>query len=149
MPDDYVEDRYGPDICCDYLLDFIERHRDVPFFAYYPMILVHAPFVPTPDSPEWRDRGRRGEQDTRYFADMVAYADKLVGRIVEKLEVLDLLENTLVMFTSDNGTHRTITSQLEGGVDIVGGKGYYARCGHACAFYCFLAGCGTRGRCVR
>ena len=140
LPDDYIEDRYGPDICCDYLLDFIERHRDVPFFAYYPMILVHAPFVPTPDSPEWRDRDRRDEKDTRYFADMVAYADKLVGRIVERLEALDLLENTLVMFTSDNGTHRTITSQLEGGVEIVGGKGTMPDAGTHVPFIAFWKG---------
>ena len=123
LPDEYIEDRYGPDICCDYLLDFIERKKDVPFFAYYPMILVHSPFVPTPDSPEWQDKNRRDEKDTRYFADMVAYADKLVGKIMDKLEALDLLENTLVIFTSDNGTHRKITSQIEGDIEIAGGKG--------------------------
>ena len=117
------EDNYGPDICCDYLLDFIERHRNQPFFAYYPMMLVHSPFVPTPDSPEWQDKSRRDETDTRYFIDMVAYADKLVGSVVDKLEALDLLENTLVIFTTDNGTHRSITSQMDGDIEIVGGKG--------------------------
>ena len=48
------------------------------------------------------------------------------------------------MFTSDNGTHRTITSQLEGDVEIVGGKGTMPDAGTHGAFYCFLAGCGAK-----
>ena len=139
VPQAEVEDQYGPDICCDYLLDFIERNQEGPFFAYYPMILVHSPFEPTPDSPEWQDKERRDERDTRYFADMVAYADKLVGRIMDKLEALNLLENTLVMFTSDNGTHRTITSQL-GDIEIVGGKGTMPDAGTHVPFIAYWKG---------
>ena len=56
-------DDYGPDIISDYILEFIERHQDGPFFVYYPMILVHSPFRPTPDSPEWPDESRRMEND--------------------------------------------------------------------------------------
>ncbi len=41
---------YGPEVACNYLIDFMKRSRDEPFFVYYPMILVHNPFVPTPDS---------------------------------------------------------------------------------------------------
>ena len=145
VPKEEVEDCYGPDICCDYLMDFMERHQDEPFFAYYPMILVHAPFVPTPDSSEWQDKDRRDERDTRYFADMVAYADKLVGRIMDKLEALDLLDNTLVMFTTDNGTHRTIISQMEDGVEIVGGKGTMPDAGTHVPFIAFWKGVTPEG----
>ena len=51
----YSRDTYGPRITADYALDFMERmHQEgKPFFLYYPMILTHCPFSPTPDSPEW------------------------------------------------------------------------------------------------
>ncbi|MEO0332302.1 MAG: sulfatase-like hydrolase/transferase, partial [Bacteroidota bacterium] len=107
------EDDYGPDIFADYILDFIERKKEQPFFVYYPMVLVHDPFVPTPDSEEWADKDRRYENDTAYFKDMVAYADKIVGRIANKLQELGLDENTLLIFTGDNGTHPSITSHTK------------------------------------
>ncbi len=74
------------------------------------MVLVHEPFVPTPDSEAWADPSRRYEKDTAYFKDMVAYTDKIVGRIANKLHELGLDENTLLIFTGDNGTHPSITS---------------------------------------
>ena len=49
---DALAGRYGPDVHCEYVIDFMERHRSRPFFAYYPTNLVHAPFDPTPDSRE-------------------------------------------------------------------------------------------------
>jgi arylsulfatase A len=107
---------YGPDVCCDALLDFIARHKDGPFLAYFPMCLTHNPFVRTPDSPA----GRAGKQE--YFADMVAYTDKLVGRIVATLDKLGLRENTLLLFTGDNGTHTGIRTQTKDG-PVRGGKG--------------------------
>ncbi len=115
------EEAFGPDICCDYLNDFVRRNADRPFFAYYPMILTHDPFIPSPDSgldPEEAGRLRGRE----YFGDMVAYMDTLVGRIVQNLGELGLRENTLLIFTTDNGTHRNITSEI-GGESITGGKG--------------------------
>lgn len=110
-------DDYGPDIFTDFLLDFIERNRDRPFFAYYPMVLVHSPFVPTPHSDD-----RQSKDQQRNFEDMVAYTDVIVGRIHDKLEGLGLLRNTVFVFTSDNGTHHNLRSAL-GGEDILGDKG--------------------------
>ncbi|MFV0268400.1 MAG: sulfatase-like hydrolase/transferase [Draconibacterium sp.] len=115
-------DEYGPDIFSDFVLDFIERKKDKPFFVYYPMVLVHDPFVPTPDSREWENPELRYQKDNAYFKDMVAYADKIVGRIIQKLEELNLDENTLVIFTGDNGTNISISSHI-GEELIVGGKG--------------------------
>ena len=113
---------YGPDVATEYLLDFVERQGDRPFFAYYPMILPHDPFVPTPDSPEWLTGDRRQRED-RFFGDMVTYVDKLVGRITQKLDELGIRENTLVMFLGDNGTNRSITSPTTQG-NVTGHKGY-------------------------
>ena len=39
---------YGPDFYCDFLLDFIERNRELPFFAYFPMNLIHGPLIEPP-----------------------------------------------------------------------------------------------------
>jgi len=113
---------YGPDIFCDYMLDFIDRNQDAPFFIYYPMVLVHDPFVPTPDSKAWDSPGRRSEKDGKYFNDMVGYTDKIVGRVMDKLAELDLDENTLVIFTGDNGTNRSLTTETDHG-SITGAKG--------------------------
>lgn len=89
---------YGPDLCVDYLCDFFERHQDRPFFAYYPMALTHFPFKPTPDSPAWQSGDRHEDDWKKYMPDMVAYMDKLVGRLVGKLEELGIRDNTLIMF---------------------------------------------------
>ncbi|MEP4808153.1 MAG: sulfatase-like hydrolase/transferase [Luteolibacter sp.] len=43
-------DQYGPNIMSDFVCDFIERNQDQPFFVYYPTVLMHDPFVPTPDT---------------------------------------------------------------------------------------------------
>lgn len=116
-----MPNEYGPDIACGYLMDFMERQGDRPFFAYYPMILPHSPFMPTPGSPEWSvDRLQR---DGRFYPDMVAHTDTIVGRIVRKLDELGVRENTLVIFLGDNGTNRNITSPTRWG-DVRGHKGY-------------------------
>jgi len=121
---DYQDGQYGPRIINDHALEFIERHRDRPFFLYYPMVLTHNPFQPTPDSPNW-DPTAIGEQvnrNVKHFADMTAYMDKMVGRLVAKLDELNLRERTLVIFIGDNGTNTSITSQFRG-EPYPGGKG--------------------------
>ncbi|MDA0194414.1 MAG: sulfatase-like hydrolase/transferase [Bacteroidetes bacterium] len=114
--------KYGPDIYTDYLLDFVNRNRREPFFIYYPMALTHPPFLPTPDSEEWNDLTLRHKQDNKFFGDMVEYADKLVGKILDHLEKNNLAENTLVIFYSDNGTHLSLSSKM-GDKTVWGGKG--------------------------
>jgi arylsulfatase A len=99
-------------------LDFIRKHKDEPFFVYNPLILPHNPFPVTPHSkdPEETDNKKN-------FIDMVQYIDFLVGRIVDTLEELGLRENTLILFTGDNGTNHVLSSELNG-KDIPGGKGF-------------------------
>ncbi|MHC4744754.1 MAG: sulfatase-like hydrolase/transferase, partial [Planctomycetota bacterium] len=114
-----LEGKYGPDVVTDYMLGFMDRNKDRPFLVYYPMILTHSPFDPTPDSPEWG----QNISNSRFYKDMVEYMDKTIGRIVSKLDKLGLRENTLIMFTGDNGTPKGITSQMTDGSSIDGGKG--------------------------
>ncbi len=121
---DYNQGEYGPTLINDFALEFVTKHRDRPFFLYYPMVLTHNPFQPTPDSPEWSasTTDEQAKQAPKHFADMTAYMDKMVGRLIAKLEVLGLRENTLVIFLGDNGTNKSITSKFKG-QDYEGGKG--------------------------
>ena len=123
------QNKYGPDLMSDFICDFIKRHQDEPFFVYYPTTLVHDPFVPTPDTIGDRPRGQEANkapknraQKKENFVAMVNYLDKIVGKIVNQLEEVGQLENTLIVFTSDNGTHTPIQSNWNGRV-IKGGKG--------------------------
>lgn len=114
-------EKYGPDIWTDYIADFMTRHQNESFFLYHAMALPHWPMVPTPDSPEWQDPRNRLRQDIRFAKDMIEYTDKVVGRIVTKVEELGLSENTLILFYGDNGTDWRVTSRM--GEKIVrGGK---------------------------
>ncbi|MCA9232194.1 MAG: sulfatase-like hydrolase/transferase [Planctomycetales bacterium] len=125
-----VHDRYGPDVYCDFLIDFMTRKRDQPFFAYYPMALCHAVTndldKPVPVGPNGRYQN---------FAEMVAAMDERVGRLLDALDSAGLRERTLVLFYSDNGSPaRTITgtrgdeliyepvNSLRENVEIPGGK---------------------------
>lgn len=120
---------YTPDTFSDFICDFIEEQKDGPFFVYYPTVLVHDPFVPTPDTigkksraPEANAQPSDSEQVKEHFVSMVSYMDKIVGKIVDKLDSEGVLENTLILFTADNGTDREITSNWQG-QKIPGGKG--------------------------
>jgi arylsulfatase A len=80
----------------------MKRHKDEPFFIYYPMCLTHGPFYETPDTVK-SEAGKFKNLRTNFKAN-VEYMDKLIGRIVEALEAAGLRENTVVFFTGDNGT---------------------------------------------
>lgn len=109
------EEGFGPDFLSDYALSFLDEHADRPFFLYYPMVLVHDPFVPTPAE-------RVGGNEQHNFGSMMQYMDRMVGRLLDRLDALELTDDTLVIFTADNGTNRRIYSQRNGKT-IRGGKG--------------------------
>ncbi|RMG28602.1 MAG: arylsulfatase [Bacteroidetes bacterium] len=123
----YGPQDYGPRLVADYGMDFMEKavKQGRPFLLYYPMILTHCPFSPTPDSPEWATddstvMSYKGQ--ARYFADMMAYTDRLIGEISRKLEELGISDNTLLIFTGDNGTDKPVVSMLNGR-QVAGAKG--------------------------
>lgn len=117
----FNKDHYGPDLFSDYGCRFIERNRERPFFLYYPMVLTHGPYNPTPRSGDWVS-GDRLKASNRYFADMVQYMDEVVGRILKKIDDLGLASRTLVLFYSDNGTGPGLRSLTKTG-PVDGGKG--------------------------
>ena len=111
MPDE----TYSPDYFVDRICEFMDRNKESPFLVYYPMLLTHDPFIRTPASKN------KNPHKSKAFAGMVNYTDKLIGRIDQKLKDLNIAENTLLIFTGDNGTHRSIQS-VSNGKTIKGGK---------------------------
>ena len=118
--------KYGPDLMSDFLCDFAEQNRDEPFFLYYPMVLVHDPFVPTPDTIGDADRAEANKPNKKdakkNFVAMVRYMDKIIGKMVRRIESIGELDNTIFLFTADNGTNRNLTSMWNN-MEIRGGKG--------------------------
>ena len=102
------EGKYMPDLMHDFLVDFMTRHKDQPFYVHYAMSHIHGPILRTPDSAP-------GSKD--YYADNIAYMDKLVGKLVAELDRLKLREKTLIIFVGDNGT-----AQKEADRSSVGGR---------------------------
>jgi arylsulfatase A-like enzyme len=114
--------QYGDDLFADFIQKFAKKPDPKPWFVYWPLALTHDPFVPTPDTPEFQGPHRL-KPDNRFFKDMVEYMDKVVGRVVAQLP-----PDTLILFFSDNGTHQSITSQLNG-QPFPGGKGLTTEAG--------------------
>lgn len=120
----FTQGEYGPELVYHFALDFISRHKDEAFFLYYPIMLTHGPFQPTPESSDFdpKAKGENVLNHVKQFADMTAYLDKMVGRLDAKLAELGIRDNTLLIFMGDNGTGQPIKSQFKG-VDYQGGKG--------------------------
>lgn len=117
-----TKNKYGEDIFTDSVLNFIQKNASKPFFIYYPMVLTHAPFCPTPDDPEFA--GWNADHDNsnpKFFPSMTKYMDKKIGMILDKLKSLGLDKNTIVVYAGDNGTSMQIKSKFKDTV-VTGGK---------------------------
>lgn len=122
---------YAPNLIHGQTLQFIEDNQNNPFFLFVPSIIPHAeliapeedmaehvgrfeetPYQGVDEGPSYKIGGYMSQENPRAaFVAMVELLDKQVGEILAKLDQLGLRENTLVVFTSDNGPH------LEGGAD--------------------------------
>lgn len=106
-PGDYLSDRLT-----DEALQFIETHKDKPFFLYFPHYAVHTPIQARKDLTEKfiaKGRPPKGQNSAPYAA-MVASVDDSVGRLMAKLDELRLADRTVVFFMSDNGGLASVTS---------------------------------------
>ena len=114
---------FGPDYYCDFLMDFIDRNKKGPFFAYFPMNLIHNPLVTPPGDLKAAEAlyPKDLRKQERIAGKMVYYMDAIVGRLLDKLKELGLEKNTLVIFTGDNGTGGNLVSRL-GDFSLRGGK---------------------------
>ena len=100
---------YGPDLHVDFLADFIAANRNRPFLAYYPMMLAHAPL----EVPPVKTCSDEADNQCLY-EDMVSYMDRNVGLLYDKLSELELLDNTVLLFTSDNSTRYDLLLDVNG-----------------------------------
>jgi arylsulfatase A-like enzyme len=108
------EGRFGTDVFVDFLVDFMKRHRNEPMMLYFPMALTHGPLTTTPHAPD-------AEGKMEMFKAMVRYTDLAVGRLIKTLDELNIRDNTIVFFTTDNGTSRGISARRNGRL-VKGGK---------------------------
>lgn len=84
-----------PDVFTQKAKDFMRKNKDEPFFLFFPFHDPHVPRLPHPRFQGATDMGPRG--------DAIVQMDWMTGEIMKELEALGLAENTLVIFTSDNG----------------------------------------------
>ena len=121
----FEQDQYAPSLMHEKALNFIEKNKENQFFLYYATPLPHLPLqIPKKYQSKYRDiigtempyKGGKGYFPNQYpkatYAAMISYLDQQVGELVQELKRLGLYENTLIIFTSDNGPTYNI-----GGVD--------------------------------
>ena len=121
----YNQKDYAPTVIHNEALAFIEQNKENPFFMYYASPLPHLPLqAPQEFIADYKQSlgseepylGERGYFPNRTpratYAAMISYLDKQLGDLVALLKELDIYENTLIIFTSDNGPTYT------GGVDF-------------------------------
>jgi arylsulfatase A-like enzyme len=106
--------KFGTDVFVDFLIDFMERKKRKPMMLYFPMCLTHGPLTNTPLDPDAQGRLERHKA-------MVRYTDQAVGRLVKALDELNIRDNTIVFFTTDNGSAKSISARMNGRL-VKGGK---------------------------
>jgi arylsulfatase A-like enzyme len=101
---DYPEGQYLADFLTDKAVDFIQRHKDQPFLLYLPHFGVHSPHdAKQPLIEKFKSRPAVGGHHNPTYAAMIYSVDESVGRIMKTLDELKLADNTVLIFTSDNG----------------------------------------------
>lgn len=126
------KEQYAPELIQDKALEFLETYKDSTFFMYVPTIIPHAELVApeavlakyrgkyspekeykgTDDGPNYKLGGYQSQTESHAaFVAMIEIMDNQVGEIMDKVKALGLEDNTIVVFTSDNGPH------TEGGAD--------------------------------
>ena len=105
------------DVFTDDGIEFIEANKDRPFFLYLPYHAIHAPFEPKADlvakyERKARETGNRNADPV--YAAMIDAVDQNIGRVMDTLKRLRLDDNTMVVFTSDNGGTPRFVAPLNG-----------------------------------
>lgn len=124
-----MEKGYTTDLITAHSIDFIERHQKQPFFLFVPHLAIHFPWQ-GPDDPPHRQAGNNYLKDkwgvipdrsnvSPHIKAMVERLDESVGKIVATLEKLKLIDNTLIVFSSDNGGY----VDYAGGFELISNMG--------------------------
>jgi len=139
---DGPEGEHLPDRLAEETCSFIETQKDNPFLAYLSFYSVHTPLMTRkdlqekyqkkaeqldPDKPRWGEEGERKWrilQDHAVYAGMIDAMDQAVGKVLNKLETLNLADNTVIMFMSDNGGLSTSEGHPTTNLPLRAGKGW-------------------------
>ena len=114
---EYLTDRIGNEV-----VNFIDENQSKTFFAYVPFYSVHTPIEPKLEYEKKYQKIKGNQYHNRAdFAGMIQSLDENVGKILDKIQELNLIEKTLIIFTSDNGGIRSISNQFP----LRAGKGSY------------------------
>ncbi|GAA5222307.1 arylsulfatase [Membranihabitans marinus] len=131
---------YCTDVWFDEAIKFIESNKEEPFFCYLSLNAPHGPYnVPEEYYNMYKDEDRIDETQKRFYG-MITNIDDNFSRLMEKIESLGIAENTIVVFTTDNGTARGYTVNkaskevLGYNAGMRGTKGSYYDGGHRVPF---------------
>ncbi len=127
-----MEEGYTTDLITDHTLQFMRDHEEQPFFAMVSHLAIHFPWQ-GPDDPPHRQAGVKYDDDKwgiipdrtnvrPHVEAMITAVDQSVGKICDALEQLDLVRNTILIFTSDNGGYLTYAS---GGFSNISSNGRF------------------------
>ncbi len=117
LADTVVAGKYSEDMFYNYLGNFIDSNKTNAFFAVYATLLPAQPWVPTPDDPAfttWNSANDETLDNKKYFPGMVSYIDKIVGKVIQKLQADGIADNTIILWTSATQTDSRITSMWQG-----------------------------------
>ena len=96
----FARGEYFPDLMTARALQFVEKHKEVPFFMYVAFNIPHYPEQP---DTRFDERYKDLPMPRKAYAKMISTTDDRMGRILKKLDEHDLREDTLIIFMSDNG----------------------------------------------
>ncbi len=123
----YNNGKYMTELITEKSVDFIQRHKDEPFFLY---VAYNAPHYPMHAPEKYLKRFSHLPKDRQIMAAMISAVDDGVGEIRAELERQGLLEDTVIYFQSDNGPSRESRNWLDGTQDFYYGGTTGAFKGH-------------------
>lgn len=107
--------QFGEDIFSDFIIDFMKKNNEKPMMIYYPMCLPHGPLTTTPAE-------KNAPKEEQHKA-MVRYTDIILKKLINALEELKIRDNTIIVWTTDNGTAVGQIGHMNGRA-VRGGKTY-------------------------
>lgn len=131
----FKDGEYFPELITDRALQFIGSNRERPFLLY---VGFNVPHYPEQALPQFTEMYKDLPMPRRSYAAMVSTTDYYMGLIIDKLEELELAENTIVVFQSDNGH----SAEDKGGIDVENHSSGYPK-GH---YYSAFGGGGNTGK---